>query len=165
MPVPEMIQNQELDATAFGRSGNPIGRAIAWFGLFLVVLLAVLGFTGRGGIFARAEARADHASLDYPRVMRRDASEEIIVRLDAPAGKLAEIVLDPDLFAIVRLDEVVPRPVQTIMTPEGFRLVFEHERAQVDIVLPLRPAHASWFQTYSVRATGGPMTFNSLILP
>jgi hypothetical protein len=165
MPDPEADQTLEMVGDARRRRRDSIGRSIAWSALFAVICLALLGFTGRGGVLARAEAKSGHATLDYPVVMRREATDDIVVRLDITGGTTVDVVLDPNLSPIVQLGEVVPRPVRTVAGPEGVRLVFELGHAPVDIVLRLRPAQPAWFQTYTVRAGADEMTFNTLILP
>ena len=70
------------DAPRF-QHGFWIAERVSWLFFFLLLIVAVLGFTGMGGVFAAASVRSAAAEVEFPRVARWEASDEVRISLEA----------------------------------------------------------------------------------
>jgi hypothetical protein len=137
----------------------------AWGAFLAIVLAAVLGFTGAGGVLSHRLSDVEGGQVDHPRFARWQANDDIVVHF--PKGPLARsLSLAPSFAEAFQVEDIHPRPLRVETGPEGETLHFrmtEGGPARVILhVRPLRPGLAR----FGVSIDGGaPQELSSLILP
>lgn len=116
----------------------------AWVVFALMILAAVLGLTGAGGVFSRASMSLPGGTVDYPRVARWQASDHISVSF-TPGAAERQVTLSPDLLDKVDVDHVVPPPKATRSGPAGSVYSFDVDAAKGgEVDFNLRVEHPGW---------------------
>lgn len=102
-----------------------MANRIGWCVMLVLVILAILGLTGSGGVLSRHQLRAGEATIDVPRIGRWAAADHLSVEF-APEQRGSTRVTVPqsfvDLFAI---EAVSPRPSSVVATPQGHIYTFD----------------------------------------
>jgi hypothetical protein len=121
-----------------------LAERIGWAIFGLLIVLALLGFTGAGGPFAHASLSLPSGTIDYPRVARWQASDQIRVSF-APGPSQRRVTLSPALLGKVDVDHVVPSPSATQSGPQGAVYVFDIDGARGgEVDFSLRVEHPGW---------------------
>jgi len=92
----------------------------ALFGLILV--LALLGFTGKGGYWSTVNRDAGAIAVEHPRVARSRSAETVTLHL-LPSANERGFALPEAFFSLFRLEDVEPAPHRT-QHQSGSRLFF-----------------------------------------
>ena len=121
-----------------------------WCLLFLVVLVALLGFFGTGPL-SKAEAVSPNGELriQYDRFDRNGASNEMVVKAKADGQGKVWLTIDGALLQRFTIEGIQPEPVNAEGFGDGMRL-------------ELKPDSEGWTTAYfALRATGiGPVKAN-----
>lgn len=140
-------------------------QRVAWvvFGLFLVA--AMLGLTGAGGPLSRSLVPLGDGAIDYPRIARWQAAEQLVLRL-APGPEQRTLRLSPDFTGTLQVDSIYPEPARSVTGPDGTRLTFDTvagAEAEVQIgISPLQPGYTSFAVAVD---DGTPRTLDMFVLP
>lgn len=143
-------------------------QRIAWVVMGLIVAAALAGLTGAGGLLSRAEATAPGATLDYPRVTRWQASDDMRLTLAPRGADQATIMIGASFFDIFEIEEIHPAPAESGATASGQRLVFDLGEAsgEREIIFHIRATAPALTATYQVRVDDGPaMRLSPVVLP
>lgn len=140
-------------------------QRVAWTGFAIILILAVLGFTGSGGVFARTIMTSGHTELDVPRVMRRQASQELVLRITDAGSHRIDVLVPSSLLEIAAFEESAPAPSRSEAGAEGLRLEFDHATSDFVIRMRIRPENAAWPATYILTVEQERLAFSSLVLP
>ena len=133
-PIPVRDDGLQIDDNAqFQRRFWRVER-LAWLIYGLFILAALVGLTGDGGHFARAERIAGGLEVSYPAISRWRSQEDLAVRLPAGAGS-RDLRVDAGFLAAFDVLQITPAPETAQALPDGLRWTF---RAQ-----PGRPAKVS----------------------
>lgn len=100
-------------------------QRVSWIAMALVIVVAVLGLTGKGGPFASASARSASGTIEYPRITRWQSQEEVAVRLAPSAAGKVDLLLSPSFARLFSIKSVVPEPSSVATTGAGQRFTFE----------------------------------------
>lgn len=88
-----------------------IGQRVGWACLVLIVLLALAGMTGRGGVWAERSVAGAGGIMVLPNVSRRGAAEDI--RLTLAAGNSPhEVVISPEFLRFFDITGSTPEADQ-----------------------------------------------------
>lgn len=134
---------------------------VAWAGFGLVLIAAIAGFTGSGGIFARQTAAAGGVVLDYPLVARRQAAETF--ELSLSNTQAPTLVLSREFSKAFQLETVQPRPDSERAVPEGLELTFEG-RSGGTVFLHARP-QSPGLASFEISTGGETRTVRLLVMP
>ncbi|HXV32066.1 MAG TPA: hypothetical protein VD840_17190 [Sinorhizobium sp.] len=85
---------------------------IAWAGFGLFILLALLGVTGSGGIYARTKLAFDGGIVDLPRFSRWEMSDSLSALLPPGEGD-RRLVISSEFFRSFQVEDIEPEPVLT----------------------------------------------------
>jgi hypothetical protein len=100
-------------------------QRIGWALMALLILAAMLGATGKGGPLASASAQTPAGTIEYPRITRWRAVEQVTVRLPpATAGKV-ELELSKAFAELFTIESVDPEPAEVQATGTGHRFSFD----------------------------------------
>ncbi|WP_173933551.1 hypothetical protein [Chelativorans sp. Marseille-P2723] len=137
---------------------------IAWITFALMLVLAILGLTGSGGYFAKANATLPAGSAEYPRVSRWETSDEFRVMFEA-GGETRRLTIGNPFFKYFQIEGVQPQPERSRSVQHGVMMEFAaDEGAPVDVtfyVRSLRPGIAN----YRVGLDGADTLLRTVILP
>ncbi|HUP38907.1 MAG TPA: hypothetical protein VM115_02215 [Vicinamibacterales bacterium] len=117
-------------------------QRIGMAGLFLFVLAALLGFTGKGGVFSHGEGgdRVGPLHVEYERYVRRGGLSTLTLHLHAAPGDVRFWVSAP-YFEHVRVDSIAPTPELVLV--EADRHVYLIRSGSPDVTVTLKVEHES----------------------
>ena len=125
--------------------------------LALFLIAAVLGFTGSGGPFSRAETSDASGALrvEYERIVRRGAQSTITLHSRGGKPGPRSFWVSTDYFKSIDLELVVPDP--EAVTAEGDRYVYtiRSTRSDATVTVHVRPTRVGWIEV-DVGVVDGP---------
>jgi hypothetical protein len=133
---------------------------VAWVGFAIVIVAALAGFTGGGGVFARQTVTVSGLAFDYPLVARRQAAETFKISLNQPAPTL---VLSAAFSEAFQLERVQPRATAERAESDGLAIGFEGEPGGT-VLLHARP-QGPGLVSFAVTVGGETETVRLLVLP
>ena len=136
----------------------------AWLAFLAIAFAAILGATGSGGVFSHSLASLEGGEMDYPRIARWAASDEMTVRLDQGSGERT-LLLSNGFARSFQIESVQPQPVRVDAVPDGQRLRFASSGGPAQIVLHLRPQSPGIARFRASIDGGAPQDLATLILP
>lgn len=142
-------------------------QRIGWVLMAVFVLAAILGLTGSGGPLATASATTPGGTVEYPRVARWAAKEQIVFKVPASAQGSVELTLSPDFNDVFAVDAIVPRPASSAATAAGHRYAFDLEGAGAKaIVFNVTAGPPALFPRVSARfGSSSPAEMRVVVLP
>lgn len=140
-------------------------QRVVWILFVLFLLAALLGLTGSGGPLSRQTVALEGGSIDYPRISRWEAADEVVVRF-APGADRHRLMLSSSFADALQVEGIQPEPESSVAGAGGAELSFATaagEAAEITIhVTPLRPGYS----TFDVSIDdGAPGTLGMLALP
>jgi len=137
----------------------------AWAGYGLIIVAALLGFSGEGGLFARAQIQAGGNEIDYPRFARWQTQDTISITF-APTGEAnRRILLSPEFGRSIAIEGAQPRPSKTSATAAGEELIV-HVRPGERAIAKIRiKPDAPGIVRGTVSIDGAPAAVTLIILP
>lgn len=164
------VQDLELDEDMEFQEREWRVERFGWFGLLLVVVLAMLGLFGNGPI-SWTSASTDDGSLEvsFERFGRRGGSQDLGVTVDATAaeGSTWEIELSQGFVDSMRIDSIIPEPDSVEAVPGGVRYTFAQAdpTAELEARFSVTPRQL-WGQGGEIGLTGGePVTISYFLFP
>lgn len=142
-------------------------QRVGWGAFALIVVAALLGFTGAGGPFASSRLVGASGSLDYPRVARWAAANELSVRFSGPAST-GTVEVDRAFFEVFGVDGIQPSPTTSTLTAMGQRFTFDRTDAAGGdtVTFQVRPRRVAFPVRAQVRiGEGEPLRFSTIVLP
>lgn len=141
-------------------------QRFAWLLLALIMLTALVGLTGQGGMLAHAEASAGDASIDYPRVTRWEASDEFRLTVPGASNRVA-VEIGPAFSKVFEYEDIQPVPVEHYATGDGQRLIFDlgEPAGDREIVFHVRAMRPSLGAPMQFRVNGALVFLHPVILP
>lgn len=158
----------ELDEDRRFQNRFWIFERIAWAVMAAIVLVALLGFTGQGGPFARARAEGPGGAVDYPRVARWETGDEIEIMLPPVTTGRVTIAIDRQFSKLFQVEDVQPMPSESVATPQGQEMSFDLGDAPGDrtITVHIRAMHPKLVNRLRVRIGDSPeLTLTPVVLP
>jgi hypothetical protein len=136
----EIDEDIELERT------NWVVQRIAWVLMALVVLAALLGFTGSGGIKGitqfTAGSQADGLELAYDRFLRRHNPSEIQVTLyPMRDASFQELHFNKDFQEKLHVEQVIPEPAEVYSHAQGITYSFKGTDSPSTIIFYIKPKH------------------------
>lgn len=138
-----------------------IGR-IAWAVFALMILAALAGLTGSGGLWAEKEVRTTTALLRYPAVGRWQTENLMAIEVEGDGQLLVE--LDRRFIELYTLARFVPAPLSETPTAYGLALTYE-AGAESLVHLHVKPRRPSIGAPVTIRINGEPIRLTPTILP
>ncbi|WP_156640363.1 hypothetical protein [Bosea sp. PAMC 26642] len=137
----------------------------AWVGYGLIIVAALLGFSGEGGMFARAQIQAAGNEIDYPRFARWQTEDTISIAFASTGEADRRILLSPDFGRSIAIEGAQPRPSKSSATAAGEELIVHvrpGDRAMAKI--RIKP-DAPGIVRGTVSIDGAPAAVTLIILP
>jgi hypothetical protein len=137
----------------------------AWAVFGLIILLALAGLAGGGGFLAHTTVHLEAGRIEYPRVSRWEAADEITAFFasDSPEHRLT---ISPQFSKYFQIEDIQPLPDSTLVSPAGEVMVFRAEGGPPNqVVLHLR-AQRPGLARYDLSLDGGaPAAATTVVLP
>lgn len=137
---------------------------IAWAGFVVALALALLGLTGSGGVLSQGRSESAFGVLEYPRVSRWQAVDQMRIEFAPSVGAQAEVALDRSFVGVFEITGIHPEPSTALTTPAGVRYQFEVNGGGA-AVFHLRPVRPALFPAAAVRLESAETQFRPLVLP
>lgn len=140
---------------------------IAWVVMALVLLVALVGLTGRGGPLSTATVSTPQGEVTYPRIARWEANDSLILKLP-PGAPEATVDIGKGFGELFEIIDIQPQPTESSSTGEGHRMTFKLDEppGSHEVTIHLRAAAPSFGKSFEVRLNGGsPMTLTPVVLP
>jgi hypothetical protein len=106
-------------------------QRVAWVGFAFLLIFCLLGLFGRGGLLARGELRLAAGSIDYPKISRWNAPDEIRVMF-RPSPNEQTLVVDSRFLEAFSVEGIDP-PAKSASVGDGV----------ISYVFPGDPMHPS----------------------
>ena len=158
----------EVDADPAFQEGFWKFQRVAWVVMALIILAALFGATGSGGPLAHAQVEGPAGRIDYPRIARWQAADQMKVTVPPTATGSATLELDAAFTQTFSIEDIEPQPRSSLATATGHRFEFELGDApgEKSIIFHLRADRPAW--PTGLRARLGeapPMTLRMTVLP
>jgi hypothetical protein len=168
VPKIERLGSLEIDEDLiFERRQWGVQRA-GWVVILLIVLAGLVGLLGPGPV-STVKAVSGALTVEYERVVRKQAPTELHVRLAPGAAQDGEVALflDQAYLAKVGINSVIPEPIEMEATADGvvFRFAIEQPEQPAEIVFAIEPSEPGMTQGRLGLLEGAELTIDQLIFP
>ncbi|HVL79098.1 MAG TPA: hypothetical protein VM346_07390 [Sphingomicrobium sp.] len=143
-------------------------QRFAWAAMALLVVLAMLGATGKGGPLATASVKSTGATIEYPRITRWQSADQLSVRLPANASGEVQIELSQPFVELFSIESVEPEPSRMEASGQGHRFAFNVSGGggQPLIVFHIKASRFAFSRTVTARVgEAAPVEMSLIILP
>jgi hypothetical protein len=139
-------------------------QRIAWVVLAVFLVLSCLGLSGGGGVLARASVGDDQVRIDYPRILRRESANEIVITVSAASPETV-LLFDATFHDSFAIGAITPVPASSFAYAGGVAYRFEHAgQAPAVLRIAISADRASW-PAYRIVTNGRLAMLDSVILP
>lgn len=137
----------------------------AWVGYGVIIGAALLGFTGEGGLFARARLEAGSTSIDHPRFARWQTQDSISIAF-APSGSAERrVLLSPEFVRGLAVETVHPQPARSTTSAAGEELTILVRSDEPGTATLRIKLNAPGIVRGAVSIDGAPAAVTMIILP
>jgi hypothetical protein len=112
-------------------------QRVGWILMALFILAAIAGLTGMGGPRSSAKAELGGGTIQYPRITRWQADDQLQVRLAPGSPADVELTLSREFVQLFAISSIQPEPSDVHATPGGHRFSFETEPGDGQRVISL----------------------------
>lgn len=139
-------------------------QRLSWFVFGVICLIALLGFTGSGGVFQKQTVRFDGAVVEVPRVSRWEASDELSIRFTG-TGAAPEVTIGQTFFDLFAIERIQPEPQDAALASGAQRLRFTAEGPPPhEVSVGIRSVHFGR-ASFDMTIGGETQMVNILVLP
>ena len=139
-------------------------QRVAWAGFGVIMLLAVLGLTGSGGVFQTRSIGFGTATVELPRVTRWEGSDELSVTFHDAADR-HEIRIAQPFFDRFSIERIQPEPLDNVLLPGAQSLVFPAAGDPPhQVKIDLRAGHFGW-TAFDMTIGGQTRRLSLIVLP
>lgn len=139
-------------------------QRIAWWGFGAVMLLAILGLTGSGGVFHKQTIEFAAATVEIPRVSRWEGSDDLSVTFRNSEDS-HELTLAQPFFDRFMIERIQPEPDRNPLQSGAQAMIFPARDAPPHQVrLAIRALHFGW-TSFDMTIANETRRINLLVLP
>ncbi|MBI5668021.1 MAG: hypothetical protein HZC41_08415 [Chloroflexi bacterium] len=145
-------------------------QRVAWIGMLLFIIAALLGLLGDSGPLSNATAgsEADGLQIQYHRFMRQGKPMSLTVQAEVPAGQnTLRLRVNRAYLDRFQLDQITPDP-ESVAARDGqlvYEFALENPAGQVTIKFNMRPEQGG-FVTGEIGLDGSEtLSINQFIYP
>jgi hypothetical protein len=142
-----------------------VAERAAWVAFGLVLVAALLGLGGGGGLLSRSEFALPGARIDLPAVSRWTAPDHLNVQFQ-PGDQSRILTFGPEFGDAFEIRSIQPQPREAATTADGLRLEFATGSDEPAAVFLRLQARAVGRFRYRLAVDGeAPEAVSTLILP
>lgn len=139
-------------------------QRIAWWCFGGVMLLAVLGFTGSGGVFHKQTVEFAAATVEVPRVSRWEGSDDLSITFRNP-GDSHELTITQPFFDRFMIERIQPEPERNTLQSGAQSMTFPAQDAPPhQVKFDIRAMHFGW-TGFDMTIAGETRRITLLVLP
>jgi hypothetical protein len=138
-----------------------------WYGLVLLILLALAGLFS-GGILSAKNVRSQDGEVrvEYEMFHRNGASEPMKITVKGAADSTVEVALEGELLEGFTVETLLPEAVRARGDSQGIRLwVRTDSQGQASLYLPLRSNGVGLFRSRIATASSRGVALDQFIFP
>ncbi|NDK56233.1 hypothetical protein [Pontibacter fetidus] len=121
-------------------------QRIGWLIMLLVILAAMFGFTGRGGLSGinkiKKASQSQSLVLEYDRFQRYQVSDKLTVKLQQLQTTAPTITFSKVFYEKIRVEQVVPQPEKVEINANEITYTFSISQPSGDVIFYTKPMHA-----------------------
>ncbi|MFD2245187.1 hypothetical protein [Pontibacter ruber] len=125
-------------------------QRIGWVVMLLIVISAVLGFTGGGGVAGinnmKVGGEAEGMQLEYERFLRWEAPAEFKVTLFDVQAPEQQLRFSKDFYEKLQVEQVVPEPKEVQVGKDYITYTFNSEGDEARMIFYLKPQQPGQLQ-------------------
>lgn len=138
---------------------------IAWCVFAAILLLALLGLTGAGGVFSRTIVTTEVGEIRHARVARWERADEMSVVFSKPAPQ-HRLVLSGSFGEHFQTEDIRPEPARTTVDPRGEILEFASTPSgSVEVRFYLKPRRTGVARFQAQMDAAPAVAIRALVLP
>lgn len=119
-------------------------QRMGWWGFGAIMLLAILGLTGSGGVFQTQTLRFADATVEVPRVSRWEGTDGVSI-VFAKSEARHEVRIGQPFFDRFSIRRIQPEPDRNLLIPGAQSLAFTAEGpGPHQVRMDLRALHFGW---------------------
>lgn len=154
----------QLDEDRAFQEGYWRVQRASWLGYGLVLLVALVGLTGSGGMLHMQEIRFSAATIQIPRVARWEAWDELRISFDGPADH-HKLGIGTGFFRLFEIGRIQPDPQENSLNPKSHQMHFSAQGSGPhEVRISTRPMHFGWAR-FEMDLDGESRTVRILVLP
>lgn len=139
-------------------------KRVGWAILFILVVLALAGYTG-GGLSSDRTVTNAQISVTYQRIARRSSEVPFKILIPSEEADTIKVQFTSDYLSDMVVKNINPMPVLTSSGQGIFNYYFKNARmGQTQLVFYLKPEKFGSFH-FNVRVNDSELSLNQLILP
>ena len=139
-------------------------QRVSWFLFGVVCLVALLGFTGSGGVFQKQTVYFADAVVELPRITRWEASDDLSIRFTTPQAA-PELTIAQPFFDLFSIERIQPEPQENTLASSAQRLRFAAEGAPPhEVSISIRSMHFGR-ASFDMTIGGETLMVGILVLP
>ncbi|MEJ8757331.1 hypothetical protein WG947_10010 [Pontibacter sp. H259] len=144
-------------------------QRVSWGVMLLLVLAALLGFTGRGGLPGISTIKETSASqtieLEYQRFLRSETVDELSVKLKDLKTTAPTLYFSKDFVERMQVEQIVPEPEKVETGPDGITYTFSTTQAESHIVFYTKPLEIGNLQVTMRGPDNSTINFSQFVYP
>ncbi|MBB6611154.1 hypothetical protein H7F15_08910 [Pontibacter sp. Tf4] len=144
-------------------------QRVSWVILILIVIAALLGFTGRGGVKGINKLTKSTASqameVEYDRFLRDEVEGEMKITLHNLKSANPTLFFSKEFYDKVRVEEIVPEPEHTEISPDGITYTFRATKPEFIILFYTKPLHIGPLQITAKGPDNEAVTMSQFVYP
>lgn len=143
-------------------------QRFAWGVMGLFILAAIAGATGSGGPLAHAVVKTPSGTIDYPRIARWQAADQMTLRFPASTSGPVEVELADTLVQALSVESIEPEPSSSTALGGSRRFTFDLGAGggEKSIVFNLRPGSPAFPASARARlGSSPPVELDFVVLP
>ncbi|MBC5775144.1 hypothetical protein H8S95_13785 [Pontibacter sp. KCTC 32443] len=144
-------------------------QRFSWVIMLLILIAALLGFTGRGGAPGINKMKAATASqsmeIEYERFLRNEVSGEMKVNLVNIPSANPSVFFSKEFYENIRVEQVVPEPETVQVGPEGITYTFQVSQPESHIMFYTKPMHTGTLNIVVRGPNNDTVTLSQFVYP
>jgi hypothetical protein len=144
-------------------------QRISWVILLLIVIAALLGFTGRGGVKGINKTTKNTASqtmeVEYDRFLRDEVEGEMKISLQNLKTTSPSLFFSKEFYDKVRVEEIVPEPEHVEISQDGITYTFRATKPEFIILYYTKPLHIGSLQVVAKGPDNETVTISQFVYP
>jgi hypothetical protein len=112
-------------------------QRVGWCFLVLFLLAAACGYAG-DSIFTKRVESAGGVRVEFPRFTHLDTSFQLVIE----SGGAASFFLSRGFLEKMKVETILPKPKEEVVSPEGVEFRFSQEAASGRVVFDFQPRSA-----------------------
>lgn len=144
-------------------------QRVSWVILLLIVIAALLGFTGRGGVKGinniTKSTPSQTMEVEYDRFLRDEVEGEMKISLKNLISTSPTLFFSREFYDKVRVEEIVPEPEHVEISQDGIAYTFRATKPEFIVLYYTKPLHIGPLQVVTKGPDNETVTMSQFVYP